>query len=883
MAVHTYQTNLTGGIMSPQMAARSDFKKYANGCEIMENVVVKATGGAMRRAGTQYVAQAKSRRAFQGNAFQSSAFQISPTSTIRLVPFVFNTNEAYVLEFGAGYIRFYRNRTQLQGSGTGAELVTNGTFTTDLTGWVLQQDFGATVTWDTDHAVLNPGAAGIAGMSQQVSGLDVGTEYSFTFISGGNLTVNVGTTLDAGDILGDTALTVSGTYRVTFVATQTSVYLNFKASTPSTPTTLDTVSLLAAAPLEIATPYAAEDLRELRFTQTGDWMYITHPEYQIHKLVRLDDKVWTIQAIELNPPPTEEVDIFPVSTLTPGAVSGTGVTFTTDVATFLAADVNRQIKSQGGFAVITAYVSPTQVTVDITSQFLSTAPIGPNSWSMDGSPYSGLTLSAKTPVNAIVTVTAATAGFRTTDLGAWLIGLDGMLEITEVTSTSSVKAKIIVEPTSTSWTAGGWTLERESFTDALGHPETCTFHEQRLFLTKGQTIYGSVSGDYENFAPLAGNDGAVEYVVAGRVDTIRWVKSNKNLIFGTIGNEYKADGGDGGAITPTSIKILPQSDWGSDPVPDALRAGVAVIFVQRGRTQIREMAFDFAKDGFDSADISILADHLFKSGIVQLERVSSPDSYILALMENGTIGTCAYERAEEVVAWTKFMTDGLYRALCVIPAKCGTGDEVWTAVERTINGNVENYIEVFDGQLNTDCAKVWFSDNGNFASTFVGFTHLLNETVDVLYATRKAFQPGAFQKNAFQRRRKYDFTTTVASGGVITTPANASRMEAGLHYESVIKPMPPEIATPQGSSMFHVKRPSTVYIKFICSSGSGILINGEAADPELLDANTTADIRREVNLGWDRRSQVIIRQTKPHPMGVLGIAYTWQVSDGDRP
>ena len=348
MGAHPLQTNFTGGELSPFLFSRVDFKKYPNGAETLLNAVVKVTGGASRRAGTEFIARAKDRSAFQVTAFQDSAFQINRgLGSTRLVKFVFSPQEAYVLEFGPKYIRFFRNRAQIFGTPTGPEVVTNGGFGSGLTGWTLQQDNGATITDGGGYALLQTGAAGFAQISQQISGLTPGDTYVVTFQAGGtDLQFGVGSAAGNGSLITQRTIP-AGSITATFVAPSTGVAtLWWSTAVPSAVSTLDLVSAHLSAPLELATPYTADALRSLRFAQSADWMYICHPDYPPQKLIRLSDTLWTLQEVVFSPPPTEEILIQPFATLTPGATVGQGVNFTTNVAAFVDGDINRQIKSR---------------------------------------------------------------------------------------------------------------------------------------------------------------------------------------------------------------------------------------------------------------------------------------------------------------------------------------------------------------------------------------------------------------------------------------------------------------------------------------------------------------------------------------------------------
>jgi len=90
-------TNFTSGELSTTMEGRVDLQQYFNGCRKLENAIVLTHGGAEKRPGTYFVAEAKD----------------SSTET-RLVPFKFSTTQEYVLEFGVNYIRFYKDTGQIQ-------------------------------------------------------------------------------------------------------------------------------------------------------------------------------------------------------------------------------------------------------------------------------------------------------------------------------------------------------------------------------------------------------------------------------------------------------------------------------------------------------------------------------------------------------------------------------------------------------------------------------------------------------------------------------------------------------------------------------------------------------------------------------------------------
>lgn len=80
----------------------------------------------------------------------------------------------------------------------------------------------------------------------------------------------------------------------------------------------------------------------------------------------------------------------PAATLTPGATTGTGITFTAGSAVFSTDDVGRVIRSGSGKAIVTAYGSTTTVTCTIVENFASTSAIASGDWTRSSNTVSGL-------------------------------------------------------------------------------------------------------------------------------------------------------------------------------------------------------------------------------------------------------------------------------------------------------------------------------------------------------------------------------------------------------------------------------------------------------------------------------------------------------------
>jgi hypothetical protein len=187
----------------------------------------------------------------------------------------------------------------------------------------------------------------------------------------------------------------------------------FNLADPVTAATLDTSAYPAAATsgtaskvYELTTPYSALDLQSLQAAATDGSMYFVCPRQVPYKLtvdaygtfaistyVRTNDPfaaataaltVTDVRPIYVGDTRTRNA---PATTITPAAVTGTGINFTASASIFTSADVGKYIELVGaagsvryGRAIITGFTSATVVICTILTDFNSTVAIPAGSW-----------------------------------------------------------------------------------------------------------------------------------------------------------------------------------------------------------------------------------------------------------------------------------------------------------------------------------------------------------------------------------------------------------------------------------------------------------------------------------------------------------------------
>lgn len=223
--------------MSPSLFGRTDLAKYHLGASTMRNFFVNYRGGASSRAGLKYVLACKQ---------PATASDVTPP---RNIPFQFNINQGYALEFGDEYMRIVSNGAYITEAANPITNITKanpGVFSYTNTEYDLNDD---------DWVYLS-GIGGMTSFNGLVWIVDNATSSTFTL----------------KDLFGNPVNTTS-------FPSYTSGGILERIYT-------------------VTSPYAVEDLPFLKYTQSADTMSLclinqeTGTDYAAYDLVRNDATDW---------------------------------------------------------------------------------------------------------------------------------------------------------------------------------------------------------------------------------------------------------------------------------------------------------------------------------------------------------------------------------------------------------------------------------------------------------------------------------------------------------------------------------------------------------------------------------------------------------------
>ena len=647
--VSTIHTNFTAGELSEDLFGRIDIAKYNNGAEKLLNYIVQPHGGIKRRPGTRFVKEVK----------DSSAKTV-------IVPFEFSVTQAYQIELGNLYMRFYRNQ-----------------------GAVLESDVVISGATQADPCVVTVTSHGYAnGDEVYISGVVGMTELNGKYYLVSNKTTH---TFELQD--------------VDAVDIDSSAYTAYSSAGT------------AARVYTVTTTFLTADLPNLQFAQSADVLYVSHQDYAPKKITRTGHTAWTITDIAFTDGPYQDENIT-TTTITPGATSGSGVTFTASAVSGINSDTGFQATDVGRLIAVghqaTAWVATTAYSVN---------DIVRNSGNVYKAIKAGTSAGSGGPSGEGDEIVDATVTWKFLRDGGihWGYGTIASRSSTTVV-TVDIDEALGGTTAETKWRLGAWS-------NYSGFPTSVAFFEQRLFWAgsaeQPQTIWGSRSGDYENHRPGTLDDDPVIYTLAtDQVNVIRWLSPGKVLAVGTVGGEFIVSGSSSAdPLTPTNVRVVREGTRGSYP-HKPVRVDNVVLFLQRHNRKLREFLYEFESDSFNSPDLTILSNQVGKGGLIQLAYQQEPSTVVWALRADGQLFGMTYMRDQQVIAWhhhriagvSGTKTWGEVESIGIIPATTSGEDELWMVVKRTINGVTRRFVEFmevrFDPEEDMTKTDAFFLDSG---------------------------------------------------------------------------------------------------------------------------------------------------------------------------
>ena len=449
---------------------------------------------------------------------------------------------------------------------------------------------------------------------------------------------------------------------------------------------------------------------------------------------------------------------------------------------------------------------------------------------------------------------------------------DGIVKITAYTNEKTVSASVIKQIGSTAqtknWAFGAWN-------DLNGYPSNVSFFQSRLVFAgtygQPQTLWLSTVDDFENFKTGTKDDESLTFTINdAEVNAVQWLIPQKKIVIGTkAAVSMLGSSEDGQPITSEKKQFTTEVYTGSDEI-GAIRVDDVILYVQRQKKYIRELAYNFESDGYVAPNMNILAEHILQSGIKQMTYQQNPYSIVWCLKNSGEIAGFTYNRSQDITAWHRHTTQGKFHALAVITET--DGDQLWCIAERSINGTQKRFIEMFIETEYTGIQDGWFLDSalkysGTETDTFTGLNHMEGENITI-----------------FANGVSYERTVT---NGSVTISEKTSEALAGFPYTSQMTTMPLEIVSQKSDTKGSVKRISQAEIRFIRTLGCQIGINSMPLE-NVIFRNASSIMDRPLKLftgskvvffpsKYDKEQKITVKQSQPMPCDIIAVTFNMGV------
>lgn len=866
--------NFNAGELSPDFAGRVDNEKYPVGCDTLSNFIPRVQGPARRRPGSRYVQSVK-----------------NSANRTWLRRFVFSQGQAYQIEFGDKYCRFYTNHGQVQTAGVAAwsnsptyavgSLVSQGGVNYYCVA-VNQNQVPPNATYwyampGTVYEIPSP--YGVSDLINSDGSCALQLEQSGDVVYIGSPTVwpQTLTRLGATDWVFALYAPPDGPFQEQNAANSPAVYATLPS--PGNGTVTITASAALFDPSDVGRLFRVDT----QYFNTPTWQ--NNVAYAAGNLVRYNGNTYmALNAATSGPNP-------PVQT------SGTQFDGKSAVL-WLYQD------SGYGIGTITGYSSSTSVTVTVS-------PYAGQKGSTAGLQYyrfPAATLGATFAISGITQANPAvvTAVGHTFVVGdaVYITGVGGMTQISEqMYIVTAIGANTItlgqVDSTGFSaYTAGGTAVKNATLRWQIGewgglsnprypgtYPRAVCFYADRLFWGRGIKWWGSAPGQYDSHTQdlfsLVTADCAVSGNISSQdVDEITWMSPLNILLMGTRGGEF----GLGPIVNtqpigPGNTQVVRQSKFRSRAIRAEI-VGTSNFYVQASGKKVMAQDYNFYLDKYDSTNQNRLANHIagysVNSGIIDLAYHAEPYEALWSVRSDGVLIGYVFDRPDNVTGWNEHPMGASKGGAAVVecasvnPAPDGTRDELWLIVKRTINGSVVRSIEYLEKDYETGDAQnsmcyVDMSGTYNGAPTTIvtGLSWLEGETVSVL-------------------RDGGGHPDCVVSGGQITLQTAGSVVQVGLACPADLITMDIEGGADVGTAQGKVKRAVSATIRLKNTLGGYAGMAGSPLDLMQPNVSTTSlgsppplltgDVERMSFPGdYDTRCKIHIQQAQPFAMEVLAI------------
>lgn len=894
---------VNAGEISALALGRVDLARMRLTCETYLNWIPRVIGPATFRPGLGYLSSTDN------------------DDVARNIPFIFAANDTALIELNDELMKV-RVNDALISRGTVATAVTNGNFSSTV-GWTITTAGGG--VGDINSTAVNmlamrtPVRGGTVLVKREVTvaGGDVNDEHGLRIVvERGPVKFRAGST-DGGDEYIEETTLRTGTYSLALTPTG-NFWVQFSCES-ETWILVDSITVEAAGAMELPTPWPNTILKEIRYDQSGDVIFLTHDDYQPKRIERRAVRSWGVAEYEFVDGPyrgkTANITLDPAVRLGQGNLVASapfwkadhvGAIFnmfhpTTETVVSLSDDdrYTDTIRVSG----VARYDTDNDGTGDPTNErrvTLTTTGTWVGTLSLlisydEGASYTefeaftGNSAAEERhvgPDNSVVFVKVGflpgnyTSGTVAVDLSYTGGGGTGVVRILSISSTTTAIMEVLTRLHSIDATKD-W--EEGKYSTLRGWPKSVQLFEGRLWFGDNDKINGSVSDDFESFdLDVEGDSGPIiRSVATGAVNKILSIMGLARLCMFTTGAEPVGRSSSfDEPITPTNFSIKDASTLGSADL-QPVKIDRSAIYTQKSGSRAYVLKFDVEAQDYISDEITKYHEDILAAGVKAMAVQRQPDTRVWFVLDDGTVVGLVYQPTEDVISLFRVETDGEVEDVCVLPNL--TADDVYFIVSRTSGRYVEKmaYDTNARGGVNNYMADSYVTTTLAAATVMSGLDHLEGQAV-VAWVNGSPLLDSDGDPELF----------TVASGDITFTTSQTGLAIAGLPYTGDLMTSKLAYGAQMGTALSQPKKVSNfaplLYKTHLSALEFGVnfdkmnklpLVYGGIARArdyflDLYDERPTV-----MPSGFSTDSRVCMRARAPMPATVQGISFMVETNE----
>lgn len=670
------------------MDGRTDSEKYATGCRVLENFIVRSYGGAFKRPGTRF-----------------GAANSDVTGCVRLIAFRRSTEVNFVLGFKANEIKIWSYEP-----GAFAFAFTRiATLTTTYTETEIAALHYCQLN-DTMHLTVATKHPKIITRASDGTWSIMDTPFQFApALDPPSEAVTMLLEYDANDWVTATSYSVGN-----FVLYLNDLYRCKTANSDVAFTAAKWDKAVYQKPWNVGAAYVAGDVTEYfgsnyfcitahtassanRPGTGAQWVLITITDY------RLIASSATFDADEVG------------STwlLSPGSNSRIA---TEPIAAAPATTTSAAIFIQGSYVARTSWEtgkSPAGSVIQLQESLDRINFTTIREWAIGGNLEGTISYTAEAPntggwYRMMAVRSGADANVSRMTVEPVVGKLDIPFKIESYVSTTQVRGipKLAVNSLIPNEVLGTtfpvW--RKGAFSETRGFPRTVAFHDNRLwFAGTGlypTRIWASQIDDFYTFLTGSLDTSGIDITLAAtEANDIQWISSFKRtLVIGTAGEEWTMDSGEQDTVmTPSNARARRWSRYGSSSLQPVL-AGDGLLWLTRDN-RLREFAYVFEKDGYSAPEMTLLAEHI--PGLADVKQIAysqSPDPIVWLVHTNGTWSGFTYDRENNITAWHRHYSTGSCSSICTLYSSSTASDDLIFLFQRNNPSSIAT-LEHIEGEV----------------------------------------------------------------------------------------------------------------------------------------------------------------------------------------